>query len=146
METNERKIIDQLFQKLAQIAAQSGPRDPQAEASINKHVERIPGAVYYMAQTIIVQQQALKQAEAQLNELKQGRRDTQQPAPAQQPRSEGGFLAGAAQTALGIGGGILIADAAMGLTDALIDDAVMDALEDDIVDDLSMDLLDLDDW
>lgn len=121
MQANEQKLIDQLFQKLNQAAAQSGPRDPQAEALINQHMMRIPGAAYYMAQAIVVQRQALKQAEAQLNQLQQQPRQAPtQPATGQ---SGSGFLAGAAQTALGIGGGILIANAGMALADDLFGDS-----------------------
>jgi hypothetical protein len=125
MQAQEQQLIDQLFQKLNEVATQGGPRDPQAEAYINQHVERIPGAAYYMAQAIIVQRQALKQAEAQLNQLQQqrgGPTPQQQPQQAQSQQS-GGFLAGAAQTALGIGGGILIANAGMALADDLFGDS-----------------------
>lgn len=124
MQTQEKQVIDQLFRKLSEISTQSGPRDPQVEALINQHMQRIPGAAYYMAQAVIVQYQALKQAETQLNQPQQRARSMPQQ-PAQQARSQqgGGFLAGAAQTALGIGGGILIANAGMALADDLFGDS-----------------------
>jgi hypothetical protein len=118
MNQQEKQVIDGLFQKLGQLAAQSGPRDPEAEAEINRRAQGLPGATYYMAQALVLQQQALKQAESRLAQLKQQRGGAgQQPGgqapspPAQQRGGGGGFLAGAAQTALGIGGGLLIADA-----------------------------------
>jgi hypothetical protein len=86
-----------------------------------------------MAQAIIVQRQALNQAKAQLNQLQQQRGGfmsprQSRPAPAQQasPKQDGGFLAGAAQTALGIGGGILIANAGIALADSMFGDSVDD--------------------
>lgn len=129
MQLEEKQLIDALFRKLSQAAAQSGPRDVEAETLITQHVQRIPGAAYYMAQTIIIQRQALKQAEAQFAQLQQraggsgflSRQPTQmpqQPMP-QQSGSGCGFLAGAAQTALGVAGGVLLADAATNLFDGI---------------------------
>ena len=136
MNAQEKQLIDLLFSKLQQTVAQSGPRDAQAEAQINQLMEKIPGAGYYMAQAIIVQQQALKQAETKITQLEQQtgssqgflpaqptasaqKRQTSQPALQPQQSQGGGFLAGAAQTALGIGGGILLANAGMALFDDL---------------------------
>ena len=59
MDQNERQIIDELFGKLRQAEAQSGPRDPQAESYIREQVARQPAAPYLMAQAIVIQEQAL---------------------------------------------------------------------------------------
>ncbi len=133
MQENERQLINKLFEKINQVEAESGPRDPQAEALINQKMQGIAGAGYYMAQAIIVQRQALKQAEAQLSQLQQQRggfTPPQQPrqAPTHQAPAQrgGGFLAGAAQTALGIGGGILIANAGIALADSMFGDSFDD--------------------
>ncbi len=126
--TNEKQAIKQLATNLKQIAAQNGPRVPEVERYIKKHMGRQSGAMYYMAQAIIVQQQALKQAEAQIDHM-QSQQQPESFMPQQQARpqaaqpaghqSGGGFLANAAQTALGIGGGILVANAGMALADSL---------------------------
>ncbi|MDB5080704.1 MAG: periplasmic ligand-binding sensor protein [Chloroflexi bacterium] len=71
MNSAERALIERLFDKIRQAAAQPTPRDPEAEQLINQNVQRIPGAAYYMAQTLVVQRQALKQAEAQIAQLEQ---------------------------------------------------------------------------
>lgn len=124
MHLEEKKLIDALFQKVSQTAAQSGPRDPDAEALINHHIGRIPGAAYYMVQTLIIQRQALKNAEARIGELEAGgggflpRRGAQ--APQQSTGRGGGFLGGAAQTALGVAGGMLLAGAATDLMDGIL--------------------------
>lgn len=125
MQENERQLINKLFEKITQVGAQSGARDPQAEALINQKMQRISGVGYYMAQDIIVQRQALKQAKAQLRQLQQQRGGFTPPQQSRQApvQQGGGFLAGAAQTALGIGGGILIANAGMALADGLFDDS-----------------------
>ena len=134
MTTEEQQLIESLFQRLTQSAAQSGPRDPQAEALIEQRVQSLPGAAYYMTQTLLVQERALQQAEARLASQPQqssflppaavpGQQYPYAAAPpyagpAYQQQSGGGagsFLAGAGKIALGVVGGVLVADAAMGL-------------------------------
>ena len=146
MNPQERKIIDDLFDKLAQAELQAGPREPIAEDHIRSRIEKQPGAPYLMAQTVVMQQQALEAAQTRLaaleDELKQrpasggflsglfgGGASTREPGPtqgtlreagfgsrspgqniaqAQRGRAGGGFLAGAAQTAMGVAGGMLL--------------------------------------
>src|SRR5262249_51407688 len=138
MTPQEQQIIESLFQRLTQAAAQAGPRDPEAEALIQQQQQRFPGAPYYMAQTLILQERALQQAEARLAQQGGGQGSflpgggqpypyAPPPGNAPQPGYQrapggggvGGFLAGAGKLALGIGGGILVADAAMGLAHEL---------------------------
>jgi hypothetical protein len=69
MNPQERQIIDDLFDKLRQVEQQSGPREPNAETHIRSRIERQPGAPYYMAQTIVMQEQALQTAQARIAEL-----------------------------------------------------------------------------
>jgi hypothetical protein len=131
----EQQMIESLFQRLTQAAPQAGPRDPEAEALIQQHFQSLPGAAYYMAQTLLMQERALQQGEARLaagggpgggsfmppggppyGQPYQQPYPQQQPyAPQQQQSGVGGFLAGAGKVALGVGGGILVADAVMGL-------------------------------
>ena len=133
MDANERRVIDELFGKLRQAEAQAGPRDGEAEALIGEHVAGQPAAPYLMAQAIVVQQDALERAQARIKELEQRPagggflsglfgggepgRDTPPPPPQHgRPYGQGGgFLGGAMQTALGVAGGFLIADAISGL-------------------------------
>jgi hypothetical protein len=147
MNSTERDLIERLFQKINQTAAQAGPRDPQAEQLISQQMQRIPGAAYYMAQTIVAQRQAMKQAEARIAELESRmgvQPGSQQSFLGQGPQytpgyggpgyppqygyqqpyyggGGGGFLAGAAQAALGIAGGVLLANVAMSLFDGIGD-------------------------
>ncbi len=133
MNQQDQQVIDDLFQHLYQTAAQAGPRDPQAEARIQQHIQQgPPGLLYHMAQTLVGQQAALRQLRAQLADCQQQLQQSGAPAgfaqpgwrgtgpgygpPYQQPsgwqRPGGpGFLAGAGQIALGVGGGILAAEA-----------------------------------
>jgi len=63
----DQQAIDDLFQHLYQSAAQAGPRDPEAEARIQQHIQQgPPGLLYHMAQTLAGQQAALRQLRAQL--------------------------------------------------------------------------------
>jgi hypothetical protein len=87
MDQNERQIIDELFGKLRQVEARSGPRDPQAESHIREQVARQPAAPYLMAQAIVIQEQALAASQARIEELERQARE--QPRPA-----SGGFLGG----------------------------------------------------
>lgn len=65
MNSEEQTLIDGLFGKLKQAETESAPRDAQAEALIKEHLTRQPAAPYYMAQSILVQEVAIKQLEAQ---------------------------------------------------------------------------------
>lgn len=180
MDQNDRHAIDGLFGKLKQVEGQTGPRDGEAEAFINQRVASQPAAPYFMAQTIVVQEQALEAAQRRIEELEyqasarpaggggffssmfgSSSQPRQQPAPhrgaapaaaaygnqgyaqnayadqngqqgGQQaehpsgpwgrqgatqrgPMGGGGFLAGAAQTAMGVAGGVLLGNAIMGM-------------------------------
>jgi hypothetical protein len=130
----DQQAIDQLFQHLYQATAQAGPRDSAAEALIQRYIKQAPpGLLYQMAQTLVAQQHTLNQLRAQQQQngasagfgpppgagYQQGYRQPQYQQPQyqqpnyqyQQPgRQGGGFLAGAGQLALGIGGGILGAE------------------------------------
>ncbi len=84
MDSTERQVIDELFGKIRQAAGQSGPRDPEAEARIRQHVAQQPASPYYMAQAIIIQEQALAAANARIEQLERQLSD----------RPAGGFLGG----------------------------------------------------
>jgi hypothetical protein len=135
MDANDRRAIEDLFDRLSDVERRSPPRDSEAEALIDSAIVRAPAAPYYMAQTIVVQKQALDAAEQRIAELEAGAREEgglfsglfgggrpRQPARRAAPEPErgppggpwnrgpgqGGFLAGAAQTAMGVAGGILL--------------------------------------
>ena len=151
MDQRDRDAIDDLFDKIARVEAQSGPRDREAEAYIRSLVAAQPSAPYFMAQTIVVQEQALTEAQRRIDELESrggrqpsgggfldsifggGGPSTSRPPVARtgsrQGHDEGGpwasrggmmgggygrgmggggFLAGAAQTAMGVAGGVVL--------------------------------------
>jgi uncharacterized protein len=64
MDTNDRQAISGLFGKLAQVERQMPDRDVEAERFIADAISRQPGAPYYMAQTVVVQEQADRRAGA----------------------------------------------------------------------------------
>jgi uncharacterized protein len=138
MDTDDRKAIAGLFDKLSQVERQMPERDPEAERFIGDAIARQPGAPYYMAQTVVVQEHALHAAQGRIEqleaELAEARRASQgggflsglfgngatprRPAQSRQPMPQGapgGFLAGAAQTAMGVAGGVLLANAIGGM-------------------------------
>lgn len=98
MNSEEQTLIDGLFSRLQQAETDSAPRDAQAEARIKEHMTRQPAAGYYMTQSILVQEHALKNLDAQnkqqaqqiqqlQDELQRAKSQAAQPAP-----SSGGFL------------------------------------------------------
>lgn len=149
----DRRAIEGLFDRLADVERKNPQRDAEAQDLIDREIVRQPGAPYYMAQTILVQQHALEVAERRIAELereaqergrggmfgglfddgrgRQNRYEDRQPV--QRSRNPwdrqgqddvadnryqrgqvgqgGGFLAGAAQTALGVAGGVLLGSA-----------------------------------
>lgn len=121
----DREAIEGLFWRLQEVEGKAGPRDREADTLIARRVAEQPGAPYYMAQTILVQETALKMAEERIAELeRQAGEQSQRREPVQSRgpwdrrdegyddrRGGGGFLAGAAQTALGVTTGVLIGSA-----------------------------------
>ena len=110
----DRNAIDGLFDRLTEAERRGGPRDAEAEAYIRSKIAAHPAAPYYLAQTVVVQQEALKEAERRIEALERNGRQIEQRRgpwdrdPAHDDRRQngggfggGGFLAGAAQTALG---------------------------------------------
>jgi hypothetical protein len=145
MDHQDRQAIEHLFGKLAQVEGQSALPDAQAAEFIRSQTTRQPNAPYYMAQTIVVQEQALNAAQARLAELEHqlsgrpaggggflsslfgGGQPQRRPQPYQPQHTQGmpphmapgmggmapgrggsGFLAGAAQTAMGVAGGMML--------------------------------------
>jgi len=153
MDQNERQVIDGLFAKLRQVDQQAPRRDAEAEAHIRQQVAAMPAAPYYMAQAMLVQEQALTNLQNRVQQLEAAAQErpaggggflsglfggaqpsapqprppaAQGPIPQQymqqgamgasagpwgRPAMGGGFLAGAMQTAVGVAGGMLLADA-----------------------------------
>ena len=67
MNQQDQQAIDELFRHLDQMAAQAGPRDSDAEALIQRHMQQgSPGLLYQMAQTLVAQQHTLNQLRSQL--------------------------------------------------------------------------------
>ena len=157
MDHNDRQAIEGLFGKLEQAARAQPQRDPEAEALIAGLIARNPGAAYYLAQTVIVQEQALNAAQDQIERMQHQQQPQQggglfgrlfgggqpQPRPmaprpqapaygnapqgygqapqggspwnSGRPSGGGGFMAGAAQTAMGVAGGVLLGNAIGGM-------------------------------
>ena len=67
MTPQERKLIDELFDRLASL--ENNPRDADAVRAINEGLRRAPNALYPLVQTALVQDEALKRADARIREL-----------------------------------------------------------------------------
>ena len=67
MQQQERELIAGLFGRLQPFESQ--PRDPEAEALIRERVAVQPASPYLLAQTVLVQEQALKAAQERIAEL-----------------------------------------------------------------------------
>lgn len=146
MDNHDRQAIEELFVRLSEVERQEPPRDSEAERFIRDRISRQPSAPYLMAQTIVVQESALQEAQRRIQELEQSRTEPQgrglvsgifgstqntartgtvpsvSRAKASTPESmspvqggRGGFLAGAAQTAMGVAGGLLLGNFIAGM-------------------------------
>lgn len=62
MTPRERDLVDELFDRLARL--EGSPRDPEAERLIARGLTRAPNAVYALVQTVLLQDEAAKQAQA----------------------------------------------------------------------------------
>lgn len=136
MQAEERDLITGLYERLRPFDAQ--PRDPEAERLIANYVVRQPSAAYLLTQTVLVQEQALKAAQARIAELESkasggsgflssapnigpwGAKPAAQAAPLQAPAGfgqgqGGGFLRSALTTAAGVAGGALLFEGIRGM-------------------------------
>lgn len=90
MSPEERALIDGLFQRMRDVSNQA--RDVEADALIARYVSQMPYAPYALAQTVLVQEHALRQAQARIESLEAQARSS---APAATPTSFlGGLLGG----------------------------------------------------
>ena len=91
MYSQEHQLIEGLFSRLKQAESQTGPRDAAAEQLIKEHLQQQPGAPYYMAQAILIQEAAMKKLNDRVSEL-ENRLAQQQQLQQQPQQSSGGFL------------------------------------------------------
>jgi hypothetical protein len=92
MTPQERQLVDDLFDRLAKL--ETSPREPDADAAIMQGLRRAPNAVYALVQTVLVQDEALKRANARIQELEDA---------GEEPRPSGGFLDSMRDAILGSG-------------------------------------------
>ena len=76
MTPQERQLVDDLFDRLSGL--ENTPRDPEAAAAVVQGLRRAPNAAYALVQTALVQDEALKRANARIQEL-EGRSPDQPP-------------------------------------------------------------------
>ena len=67
MTPQERELVAALFDRLA--ALETNPRDPEAERLVTQGLARAPHALYPLIQTVLLQEEALKRANARIEEL-----------------------------------------------------------------------------
>jgi hypothetical protein len=67
MTPQERQLVAELFERLATL--ERNPRDPDAERLIEQGLARAPHAPYALVQTVLLQDEALRQANARIEEL-----------------------------------------------------------------------------
>jgi hypothetical protein len=84
MTPQERELITTLFDRLASL--ESAPRDPDAERAIAQGLARAPHAIYALVQSVLVQDEALKAANARIEELQAALGEPEA------GRPQGGFL------------------------------------------------------
>lgn len=91
MSPEERQLLAGLFDRTRNAAGQA--RDGEAEAFIGDAVRAQPYAPYLLAQTVLVQEQALRAANDRLQQLEAQVQELSRQAQGQ-PQQQGGFLGG----------------------------------------------------
>jgi uncharacterized protein len=95
MTPQEQELVEDLFDRLAKI--ESLPRDSAAERLIVQGAQRAPHALYALVQTALLQDEALKRANARIEELQAELGGGEEP-----QQRQGGFL-DSMRDALGFG-------------------------------------------
>jgi hypothetical protein len=75
MTPEERNLVIELFDRLATL--EDAQRDPEAERLIRDGLRQAPNASYALVQTVLVQDEALKRADARIRELEGTASDTE---------------------------------------------------------------------
>src|SRR5512145_2263208 len=70
MTPEERNLVIELFDRLGTL--EDAQRDPEAERLISDGLRQAPNAPYALVQTVLVQDEALKRADARIRELEGG--------------------------------------------------------------------------
>src|SRR5262245_40615374 len=83
MTPQESELVDELFNRLVKL--ETAQRDPEAERLIADGLRRAPHAVYALVQTVLLQDEALKRANARIEELQV--QTSTAPDPEQRPAS-----------------------------------------------------------
>ncbi len=94
MTPQERRLVDELFEKLATLETQ--PREADAEQAIMSGLRKAPNATYSLVQTVLLQDEALRRLNERVRELES--RQDEQP-----QQSGGGFLDSMRDTLFGGG-------------------------------------------
>jgi uncharacterized protein len=92
MTPQERQLVTELFDRLATL--ENTPRDSDAERAVLEGLRRAPNATYALVQTALVQDEALKRADARIRELEARPGEDSAPRP-------GGFLDNMREALLG---------------------------------------------
>jgi uncharacterized protein len=95
MTPEERQMLGGLFQRVNSAAATQ--RDPEAESFINDAVRTAPHSPYVLAQTVLVQQQALEAAANRISQLEAAQQG------AEQSEEHGSFLGNLGKSIFGGG-------------------------------------------
>lgn len=98
MTPQERQLVDELFDRVAKL--EGAPRDLEAERLIMDGAKRAPHALYVLVQTALVQDEALKRANARIEDLQAQLGDDQPP-----QQQQGGFLDSMREAVFGRDGG-----------------------------------------
>ena len=94
MTPQERKLVEELFEKLATLETQ--PRERDAEQTIMEGLRKAPNATYALVQTVLLQDEALRNAAERIRELESEQMEQPQ-------QGGGGFLDSMRDTLFGGG-------------------------------------------
>lgn len=69
MNAEDRAAIESVFTRIQEVERQGAPRDNEAERLIQERLQSQPQSAYYLAQTVLVQQEALRNAQQRIQQL-----------------------------------------------------------------------------
>src|SRR3954464_9022671 len=90
MTPEERNLVIELFDRLGTL--EDAPRDPDAERLVRDGMRQAPNAPYALVQTVLVQDEELKRANARIRDLEGG---------SQAPARDTSFLGGVRHSLFG---------------------------------------------
>lgn len=120
MTAEEKNIIKTLVENLKHVEGEALKRDKKAEKALKDGMSHVEGAEYYLAQTIVAQQELIRRLQDRVSKYEEDApKITFASMKDEEEENPSGFLKTAAETAATIAGGAVLSDAIATVSDDL---------------------------